>query len=982
MGAARSREEHEIRSRLEGQSGRHFWRTLEELADTWQFRRFLESEFPALAAGTTVDRRSMLKVMGASLALAGLGGCSGNPDQLALPYVNAPEFIVPGKPKWYATAVTFCGLALPALGKTHVGRPVKLEGNPDHPATCGASDAIMQASLLDLYDPDRSQSPRHLGRPVAWNSFDAAIAREAARLGDLQGEGFRLLTGAVTSPTLLRQIQALLQRWPKARWHVFEPINDDLALEATRKVFGKPLAQHLMLDKAEVVFSLDSDFLGPGPRQAIQARRWSQRRLAFQTGNGNSRLFVAEPTPSLTGAMAEDRLISPAARIGILTQAVAASLGVPDMPMPELVDREKRWVASAAEALKAHTGRALVAVDAWHPPEVQMLGLLANERIGALGKTVGFSDPIVAPAPDGARSLDVLAQDMTAGRVTLLAVIGTNPAYAAPAELDFNTAMSKVPFRLHSGLHYDETASLSHWHVPLAHDLESWGDARAADGTASIQQPLVRPFYDVRSPHVLMDNLVGTFDATDRDRVQETWRPAWRDSFDVRWRDALVRGFVDGSAPALVNPPIVNRGVPKLSDSKRNGLSIVFRPDPTIWDGRFADNAWLQETPKPLSKVTWGNVALVSPALARARGLQNGDQVRVDAAGSSLTAPAWIMPGQEPETITLTLGYGRWRTGHVGQGLGYDAFALRRSDAPWQLEGASLTPTGRSEAVASTQLHQAMDGFDFVRIVDRPDGSPAGDLQPQTTPEPSFYPERKWDSPSWGMAIDLDVCIGCHACVVACVAENNIPMVGKELIQQGRQMHWLRVDHYYEGDPAAPKSYFQPVPCMHCEQAPCEMGCPVNAAVHSFDGLNLQVYNRCIGTRTCSSYCPYKVRRFNWYDYTGDDPESIRAMRNPDVTVRTRGVMEKCTYCVQRISEARIAAKIDGRPIRDGEVVTACQQACPTQAITFGDVTDESSAVSRKKAGPRNYSLLKEANTRPRTTYLARIEQPGDGEPG
>ncbi|MDW6023544.1 TAT-variant-translocated molybdopterin oxidoreductase [Mesorhizobium sp. BAC0120] len=976
-----------MRSHLRGKTGRAFWRSLDELADTAAFRTFLEAEFPPLSGPSDIDRRSMLKVMAASLALAGLTGCGGSPDQTALPYVEAPEFVVPGKPKWYATAVTLGGFVLPALGKTHVGRPVKLEGNRDHPASGGATDAFLQASLLGLYDPDRSQSPRILGRPTSWSSFDAAITAGAAELDRRQGEGFRLLTGSVTSPTMLRQIEALLSRWAQARWHVLEPINDDLALEAARRVFARPLDRHLMLDVAEVVISLDDDFLGPGPRQSVQARRWSTRRLAFQERRGDSRLFVAEPTPSLTGAMAEDRLIASPSRVEALGYAIAAALGVDGASAPELADEERRWVDRAVAALRKTPGKTLLTVGPQHSAELQALGLLCNERIGALGATLRFTDPIAAIPPDGIRSLDMLAQDMAAGRVTTLAVVGANPAYTAPVAPDFRAAMEKVPLRLHVGLHYDETASLSHWHVPLAHELESWSDARAVDGTASIQQPLIRPFYDVRPLHVVMDNLVGSLGGSDRDRVQETWRASWGESFDGRWRNALVRGFVEASAAPFVASAVADRSVPPHRDVQRTGLTVVFRPDPTIWDGRFASNPWLQETPKQLTKITWGNVILVSPALAKERRLQNGDVLQLEAGGRTLTGPAWIMPGQEANTVTVTLGYGRTHAGRVGSNLGYDAFAIRTSDSAWRIEGAALSSTGKKEIIATTQAHQALDGFDFVRTVGQPD---AAGSRPDTVPgpnaageqnsqPPSFYPTREWDSPSWGMAIDLDLCIGCNACVVACMAENNVPVVGKELVAEGRQMHWLRIDQYYEGDPAQPKSYFQPVPCMHCEQAPCEMGCPVNAAVHSFDGLNLQVYNRCVGTRTCSSFCPYKVRRFNWFDYTGDDPEELRAARNPDVTIRSRGVMEKCTYCVQRISEARIAAKIEGRAIRDGDVVTACQQACPTRAITFGDVIDPETQVSRRKASPRNYSLLEEANTRPRTTYLARIESTGGG---
>jgi molybdopterin-containing oxidoreductase family iron-sulfur binding subunit len=966
-----------IRSHLRGKTGRSFWRSLDELAGTDDFRAFLEAEFPSLApARGGVDRRALLKAMGASLALAGLAGCDAAPDEAALPYVNAPESTTPGVANWYATAVTMAGYAQPALGKTYSGRPVKLEGNPDHPATRGATDIFLQAALLGLYDPDRSQAPRYLGRSTSWGAFDTAMTARAGEITARQGEGFRLLTGRVTSPTLRRQIDELMRRWPKARWHAFEPIGEEGAAEAARLVSGAPLDRHLHLENAEAVVCLDADPLGPGPRQAIHARRWSTRRLAHQGGDGECRLFVAEPTPSITGAMAGDRLIAVPARIALLARAVAAGLGIAEGSRPALPDHEAAWVKAATAALNAHRGRGLLSIGAHVAPDVQALGLLINERIGSFGATLRFTEAIAAIPPDGARSLQVLAEDMAAGHVTTLVMLGVNPAYSAPADLGFRDALGKVAFAVHAGDHNDETAALSHWHLPLQHELESWSDARATDGTVSIIQPLVRPFYDVRSVHTVLEKIAGR-STKDRDIVEATWRAAWGDAFAERWRDALLKGYVPDSAPPFATPSVTNRAIAVTTGAQAEGLTVAFRPDATIWDGRFANNGWLQELPKPLDKITWDNVIRISPQLAKDRSLTNGDEVRLDIGGRSVVGPVWIAPGQEPDTLTVSLGYGRKRGGRLAEGLGYDAYAIRQVEQPAYVAGVVLTATNERRTIATTQAHQAMDGYDFVRTVALGETVTA---KPSTS-LPTFYPKPDATGPSWGMSIDLDLCIGCNACVVACMAENNVPVVGKELVAQGREMHWLRVDRYYEGDPAAPKSYFQPVPCMHCEQAPCEMGCPVNAAVHSSDGLNLQVYNRCIGTRTCSSYCPYKVRRFNWFDYTGKDPEPVRAMRNPEVTVRDRGVMEKCTYCVQRITEARIAAKKEGRPIRDGEVVTACQQACPTQAIVFGDVTDPKTQVSRRKASGRDYNLLEEANTRPRTTYLARIDT-GEGGTG
>lgn len=963
----------QMREALADRSGRSFWRALEELTETSLFERYNGEEFPALSSRVpTLNRRSLLKIMGASLALAGLSACKGEEDETALPYVNAPDGVTIGVAKWYATAVTLAGYAQPVLGKTFTGRPVKLEGNPDHPVSKGATDAFTQAALLGLYDPGRSQLPLHLGKPADWNAFDSEMSARAIALDKIQGEGFRLLTGPVSSPTLIRQIGAMMQRWPKARWHDCDPVSDDLQLAASAQVFGRPLLQHPAFDEAETIVSLDDDFLGPGPRQTLNARLFADRRRLRQNRQGESRLFIAEPTLSTTGSVADRRLAASVSAMEHLLRGIGARLGM-DIPEGEaLSDSQRRWCDETAAALDASHGKSLILVGAHYPAQVQALGLILNERIGNLGTILGLSDPILAAPPDGAQSLATLAADIKAGRVSTLAILGANPAYMAPADLDFQDLLLKVDLRIHAGLHTDETAALCHWHVPLQHELESWSDARAADGVASLIQPLVRPFYDVRSLHVIMENLLG-HSASDRDLVRQTWQAEWGTDFERHWTDSLNRGFVDGSALPLTTPTIVDRTIPPPSPAPGGDLTLVIRPDAGVWDGTLSENAWAQETPRPLTKITWGNVIHISNQFAGRLRLKNGDEARLTAGGGSIEAAIWIMPGQEADTVAVTLGYGRKMKGSLAAGLGYDAYALRRSDQPWHRFDVTLEATGNKVAVASTQLHQAIDGFDFIHTVDvaalDPDSKAADGIEP-----PSLYPDRPKSDPSWGMSIDLDLCIGCNACVTACQAENNIPVVGKDLVAEGREMHWLRIDHYYEGTIEEPKSYFQPVPCMHCEQAPCEMGCPVNATVHSIDGLNLQVYNRCIGTRTCSSYCPYKVRRFNWFDFTQNDPDSIKAMRNPDVTVRSRGVMEKCTYCVQRIAEARITADKEGRPVRDGEIVTACQQACPSQAIVFGNVADKQSAVSRRKAGPRDYTLLEEANTRPRTTYLARIE--------
>ena len=964
-----------VQGKLAGRTGRTFWKSLDQLARTPEFEAFLEAEFPA-AAGLLdgVDRRSFLKAMAASIAVTGLAGCSLSGDEEALPYVKSAEFTVPGNPRWYATAVTLGGYAQPVLGKTLAGRPVKLEANPDHPLAVKGTDAFTQAALLGLYDPGRLQAPRRSGQPVGWDAADAAFLHRAGELDRRRGAGFRLLTGAITSPTMLRQIDALMRRWPMARWHVLEPLADSGREDAAALAFGRKLTGHLRLDRAAAVVSLGDDFLGSGPFQAVHAARWADRRRGRRQGE-DAHLMVAEPTPSLTGIAASERLIASPDDMTDLALALANALGVPGASARQLPEAQAVWVARAAALLRNGGDAGLVTIGASYPAEMQAIGFVITEKLGALNRTIAFTEPVTAAPAGGTGSIAALARAMDGGEVDTLLVIGADPVLTAPADLRFGELLGRVAFRACADLHVTATMAACEWQIPLEHELETWTDARAADGTASIVQPLVRPFYSVRSRHQVLE-MLGGGDTTSRDIVKATWKAAWNTDFESRWQQALYRGFVGDSAAAPVAAGLINRSLPQ-PPARHTGLTAVIQPDESVWDGRFVHNAWLQELPRPVTKITWTNVVRIAPRLAEAQGLRNGDEVRVKAKGGEIAGPVWIVPGQHPGTLVLTLGYGqKGSEDSAGAGLGYDAYALRTGAGPWHLP-VVIEPTGRRLAVASTQLHHAMDGYDFVRTVSTAELARGKAIE--TAENPGLYPATKRRSPSWGMSIDLDLCIGCNACVAACVAENNIPMVGPELIAQGREMHWLRVDHYNEGGSDAPKSYFQPVPCMHCEQAPCEMGCPVNASVHSTDGLNVQVYNRCIGTRTCSSYCPYKVRHFNWFDYTGDDPEELRAVRNPDVTVRTRGVMEKCTYCVQRISAARIEADRTGRGIADGEVKTACQQACPTQAIVFGDVTAPDSAVSARKADPRNYSLLKEANTRPRTTYLARIE---DDVPG
>ncbi len=929
------------------------WRSLAELA---------APQAPAVAPTRGLDRREFLASLGASVTALSVAACSRPSQGQLVPYVHAPAGQIDGMPRWFATTLTREGYAHGVLVESNMGRPTKVEGNPGHPASLGATDIFDQASVLQLWDPDRSQGVRHGVDAAAWDDFAAAWLRLAAALERDGGTRLRLLTGTVTSPTLAAQIEALRRRFPQSRWHVHQPAAHG-ALAGAALACGTPLSVRLHLQRAQVVLALDADFLGDAAAGVRYARDFAAARAG--AADARTRLYALEATPSLTGAMADHRLPLESARIEEFARALAARLGV---AVPGAPRAQPRWLDAVASELSAHRGAALVVIGAAQPPWMHALGLALNAALGALGTTLSLSDPVEAlPGADG--DIAALAADLHGGRVDTLVVLDCNPLYDAPAELDFAGALRRVPHLVHLGLYRDETGVAAEWHLPQAHALEAWSDARAYDGTVSLAQPLIAPLYGGRSAHELLAALLGDALTEGHALVRRQWR-AQLD--EARWNDALEAGVVAGSALPARTPALRQFTLPPVTADA--GPELLFRPDPTVGDGRWANNGWLQELPKPLTQLTWDNPLLVSVALAQSLALANGDLVDIECRGRTLRAAVWIMPGQAPQSLTLHLGYGRRRAGRLGEGRGFDAYALRPAADPWRAQPVRITRAPGHYPLAGTQQHFAMQGSGLVRVATVTGDPASARAAPQPVP-PSLYPDYPPGEYAWGMSIDLDACIGCKACTIACQAENNIPVVGKEEVGRGREMHWIRVDVYHEGAAANPRTYAQPVPCMMCEHAPCELVCPVEATVHDAEGLNLQVYNRCVGTRFCSNNCPYKVRRFNFRKYT-DDAETLKAQRNPEVSVRRRGVMEKCTYCIQRIERAHIAADIGGRRIADGEVVTACQAVCPTQAIRFGDTADAHSAVSAAKRAARNYVLLAELNTRPRTSYLARLRNP------
>ncbi len=906
------------------------------------------TEFPTGAGNWPDDlsRRKFLKLMGASVALASATACTRNPLEHIVPYQKQPEEIIPGKPLFYATALTLGGYARGVLVETHEGRPTKIEGNPSHPASVGATDVFMQAELLALYDPERSQAVMHDGQISSWEILLGEITLAAQKWKTNGGAGLRILTRHETSPTFLDQLARLLAKYPSAKWHEYEPL----------AVNGPAASYHF--DKADVILSLGADFLASGPMGLRNARKFSARR---QPNEGMSRLYAAESTPTLTGSMAD--------HLFVLKPDELEKFGR-ELPPPIVAD------------LQAHPGRSLVIAGEFESPAVHAAARQLNESLGNVGATIDY----ISSSSSGVRDLAELVADMNTGTVETLFIVGGNPVYDAPADFDFAKLLPKVARSIHFGLYQHETAALCRWHAPEAHALESWSDARGLDGTVTIIQPMIEPLFAGRSRHELLATSLEEAPASSYEIVRAFWKKQpTGGNLEQDWRKALHDGVIAGSAvPTALAAPLP---ISSQQSAISNSPCLLIRPSSRIHDGRYANNAWLQELPDPLTKIVWDNAALVSRTMAKQLKLENGDVVNLRFRGHSVKAPIWIQPGQADNCVTVTLGYGRTLAGSVGNGVGFNAYALRTSDAMWGGAGLKIEKTGEHQDLVTTQHHWEMHEREQVRIGTLADFQkhPVEIAKPEEPPpreDESLYHNYDYSTGhKWGMSIDLNTCMGCGVCTIACQAENNIPVVGKEQVAMNREMHWIRVDRYYESDPGLtnPRMLHQPVPCMHCETAPCELVCPVAATVHSSEGLNQMIYNRCIGTRYCSNNCPYKVRRFNFLEYDANQfevPITRKLMRNPNVTVRARGVMEKCTYCIQRINAVKIETEKANRAIRDGEITPACAQACPVEAIVFGDLNDKNGRAAKLRASPLSYGLLAELNTRPRTTYLAKLCNP------
>jgi MoCo/4Fe-4S cofactor protein with predicted Tat translocation signal len=945
-----------------GSSKPKYWRSLDELANTPEFRQFVEDEFPDRAAAlqNPTTRRTALRSLAGALALAGLSGCSRQPEERIIPYVEQPESIIPGRPLSYATAMPFRGSTVGLLVESHEGRPTKVEGNELHPGSLGATSAFHQASIRDLYDGRRSQTVLREGQTSTWEEFAATLTELRAGLGT--GAGFHILSEPLHSPTLLAQRAELRAAFPGLEWYEFDPVSALTGAQAASRVAGRPVETVYSFDRCQVILSLDSDFLFDQPGSLAYSRAIVSRRNASANRNEMNRLYVVEPTPSITGTIADHRIPLQGALIGAFGAEVETTGAGAAQLTPEL----RRQAEVIGRDLRAHPGACLVVPGEGQPAGVHALAHRLNTALGNVGTTVRYL-PFRDPAGAGyVQTIGALADAIRRGRVETLLTLGGNPVFTAPADLEFAGLYQRVPRRLHLGMYLDHTGRASHWHVPEAHYLETWSDGIAYDGTPSIIQPLIAPLYEGRNAHELLSALAGRPGERSYDTVRRYWQGVDKaEGFEERWEKWLHDGVIPYTPPAAETPAaaVLEQGTPPPA---AGGIELVFRPDPSLWDGRFINNEWLQELPRPYTKLTWDAPVYVSPATAAQMGLKNEDVVRLELRGRAVEAPVWLVPGQADGSFTVFLG-------------GY-AYPLRSLAQPGFERGLVVRALGRTHPLASTQMHQSMEGRDLVHSASNAAFAKNPELfrgaeQPNTQ-ELSLYPKWPYQAHKWGMMVDQSACIGCNACVVACMSENNVPTVGKEQVRRGREMHWLRIDHYHKGAPNRPGSLLQPVLCMHCENAPCEPVCPVAATVHSGEGLNQMVYNRCVGTRYCSNNCPYKVRRFNFLLYSKWDQPELDLLRNPDVTVRSRGVMEKCTYCVQRIESAKISAEREGRPMRDGDVVTACQAACPTRVFVFGDLNDPASKVSALARNPLSYSLLPELNTQPRTRYLARLTNP------
>ncbi|MGA8659325.1 MAG: TAT-variant-translocated molybdopterin oxidoreductase [Chthoniobacterales bacterium] len=1032
----------------EERTGKRYWRSVEELADTPEVRSWLEREFPQGAAELEADgvsRRNFLRLMGASLALAGVGlsGCR-RPVNTIVPYTKSVEWLIPGKAVLYTTSIPGRQGGIPLIVTTYEGRPTKIEGNPLVPSSNGGTDAFTQASILEMYDPDRARTFLHEGKDSTAQEFEEYLKKSRSELQLSKGAGFAILIDEQHSPTRDRLLAALKEQFPQAGLYVDEPLGLEQVFVATERLFGPDTTIKPQFDNADIIVSLDADFLG-AELTIDGTRAFSRRRRAHGSVETMNRLYCVENRYTITGGMADHRLRCAASQIPAFTLALARKVAgaTNDRVLTALVSQIKdndsqfdsKWITECSNDLVARKGRGLILVGQRYPAWVQGLVLTMNNALGAYGSTL----QVLQTSRTKTGNLQELVATIKSGAIKRLFILAGNPVYTAPSDLNWAAVQKSVPEVVRLGYYFDETSAFAKWNVPEAHFLESWGDQRAPDGTYLPIQPMILPLFGGLSQLDILSHLLALpagFEA-----VRETFKAFAKGAdFESAWTDLLRQGSAKDTVYQPANREFSSNGLPELLKNadglpapvNPSALEVVFPADSKVEDGRHANNAWLQELPDPITKLTWDNALLVSRATARALQLSDGDLVEVTAGERKLQAAIMVAPGHADYSLTLSLGYGRPAVGKVGRGTGFNAYALRTTESLYYATDATVKLVKKAGYdLVQTQQHHSMEGRNLVRegtiedYAKNPGFAQTVGMDAEIPPNISLYSHPPLNAPNqWGMVVDLNACIGCSACVIACQAENNIPIVGKDQVKRAREMHWMRVDRYYasaDGDQnnphleEDPEMVVQPMMCQHCENAPCETVCPVNATVHSEDGLNVMVYNRCIGTRYCSNNCPFKVRRFNFFNYN-DRPvldrveygapgfqgrqqlylgplarwgmdEISKMQKNPNVTVRMRGVMEKCTYCVQRIETAKISQRIKAGVAGDltlptDSIKTACQQVCPAEAIVFGDIKDPKSQVAKLRGLPQNYTLLNYLNIEPRTSYLAHLRNPNPKMPG
>ncbi len=1050
----------------EPEVGPKYWRSLDQLAETPEFNEWVEREFPAGASefNDPVSRRHFVKIMSASFLLGGLGlaGCR-RPEEHILPFSKMPEGYIHGVAQYYATARPTRGTAVPLLVKSNDGRPTKIEGNPNHPGSNGGTDAFTQAAILNLYDPDRAMRFTNSGvEKSSAETFDA-LAQLSKKFQGNAGEGLSFLLEQSSSPSRERLQKIISEKFPKARWFIYEAIDLSVASKAAAIAFGQPVAPEYKLENARRILSLDCDFLGAEEDSHRSIRGYAKGRKLETPKDDMNRLYVAESLFSVTGMNADHRLRLAPSQILPLAARLASEIVKGDLNglsgLAASFKGDAKWIAECAKDLIQHGKGSVVVAGHRQPLAVHLIANSINSALGSVGNAVVYHP--VAKSNEG--SINDLAKALNANEVDTLVVLGGNQTYTAPADLDWAKTQAKAKTVVRLGYYEDESFSGATWHLPAAHFLESWGDARTIDGTMVSIQPLIEPLFNGVTEIEILARIAGINTTRPLDIVRETFKTvSGLDVFDEAWKKFLHDGYLaDSQSKAVTVSANLGAIGQELSKAKAVALGvspdsatgrtlqpdefeIVFHRDYSVDDGRYNNNGWLQETPDPITKVVWENVIMVSPATAKKldlrvtknrtdddlknndRGIIDGnDIIEVELNGRKIQGAVWVQPGLADNTIALALGYGRSKTGRVGTGAGYNAYFLRTSDSLSFASGAKISKTGNIRRVVSTQEHGSMEGRPIIREANleqfkaKPDFAKNMDLEAHAPNAGPIYQHPYNSSPAlkssvhqWGMSIDMNSCVGCNACVVACQSENNIPIVGKDQVNKGREMHWMRIDRYYTGDVSDPQVANQPMLCQHCESAPCESVCPVNATVHDEEGVNIMAYNRCVGTRYCGNNCAWKVRRFNFFDFnkrpndladTSKGPrgklyqgplakrepleyDMIKMLKNPDVTVRMRGVMEKCSFCIQRIEGAKISQKVKvgasgDVAVPEGTFTTACAQVCPAEAIVFGNILDENSRVAKLKTQERNYAVLGFLDTKPRLTYLARIRNPNPQMP-